>query len=42
MIATLYTNNKAKVEPAEKMMYDAYKIADIKPEERPLILSKIK
>ena len=41
-IATLYTNNEAKVEPAQNIIYEAYRIDKVKPEERPLILSKIK
>ena len=41
IIATLYTNNQAKIEPAMKIIYDSYRIDDVKPEERPLILSKI-
>lgn len=41
VIATLYTNNQAKIEPAMKIIYDSYRIDDVKPEERPLILSKV-
>ena len=41
VIATLYTNNQAKVKPAEDIIYEAYRIEATKPEERPLILSKI-
>ena len=41
-IATLYTNNEPKVEPAQNIIYEAYRIDKVKPEERPLILSKIK
>ena len=42
VLATLYTNNSAKIEPAETIIYDAYKIDNVKPEEIPLILANIK
>ena len=42
VIATLYTNNPSKVQPAEEIIYKAYKVEKIKPQERPLILAKIK
>jgi pyrimidine-nucleoside phosphorylase len=42
VLATLYTNNQNKVNPAENIIYEAYKIDNVKPEMRPLILAKIK
>lgn len=42
VLATLYTNNQNKVNPAENIIYEAYMIDNVKPEMRPLILAKIK
>lgn len=42
VLATLYTNNASKIKPASDIVIEAYKIEEIKPEERPLILAKIK
>ena len=42
VLATLYTNNKSKVTPAEEIIYKAYRVEKVKPQERPLILAKIK